>query len=149
MNEPPRFNFARLVTRNLKSRPYRNLAIIFTFAIIAATLFSAQYLISGAEHGLDQGILWMGADLIVVPENYSTERENSLLTGSPSMFFFNDSRFEQISRIPGISKVSPQILIATLAEHNCCSGFVQLIAVDPDHDLTLAPWFETHHGVTL
>ena len=149
MNSPPRFNFFRLVTRNLKNRPYRNLAILLTFAIIAATVFSAQYLVSGAEHGLDQGTLWMAADLIVVPEDYMAERENSLITGSPSMFFFNDSSFEHISRIPGVSGVSSQILIATLADKSCCSGFVQIIAIDPEHDFTLAPWFRTHPEITM
>ena len=149
MNEPPRFNFFRLVTRNLKNPSYRNIAMIVTFAIIAATLFSAQYLISGAQHGLDQGTAWMGADIIVVPEDYTAEGENSMLTGSPSMFFFNDSGFEQISRIPGVSRASPQILIATLAGESCCSGFVQLIAVDPEHDFTLEPWLEAHPGVMM
>ncbi len=149
MNEPPRFNFSKLVVRNLKNRPYRNLAIIFTFAIIGATLFSAQYLISGAEYGLNQGTLRMAADLIVVPEDYTSERENSLLTGSPSMFFFNDSGFEQISQIPGVSGASPQILVATLEGRSCCSGFVQLIGVDPEHDFTIAKWLETHPGVVM
>lgn len=149
MNEPPRFNFLKLVIRDLKNRSYRNLVIIFTFAIIAATLFSAQYLISGAEYGLDQGTLRMAADLIVVPEDYLSERENSLLTGSPSMFFFNDSGFEQISHIPGVSGASPQILIATLEGQSCCSGFVQLIGVDPEHDFTIARWLETHPGVVM
>jgi putative ABC transport system permease protein len=149
MNEPPRFNFLKLVIRNLKNRPFLNLTIIFTFAIIAATLFSAQYLISGAEYGLDQGTLRMAADLIVVPEDYLSERENSLLTGSPSMFFFNDSGFEQISDIPGVSGANPQILIATLEGQSCCSGFVQLIGVDPEHDFTIARWLETHPGVVM
>jgi putative ABC transport system permease protein len=149
MNEPPRFNFFRLVTRNLKNHPHRNIAMIVTFAIIAATLFSAQYLISGAENGLDQGTAWIGADLIVVPEDYTAKGENSMLTGSPSMFFFNDSGFEQIFRIPGVSRASPQILVATLAGQSCCSGFVQLIAIDPEHDFTLAPWLEAHPGVMM
>ena len=94
------------------------MAIICTFAIIGATLFSAQYLVSGAEYGLDQGTLRMAADLIVVQEDYTSERENSLLTGSPSMFFFNDSGFEQISHITGVYGASPQILIATLEGHS-------------------------------
>jgi putative ABC transport system permease protein len=125
------------------------MVMILTFAVIAATLFSAQYLTSGAEYGLNQGTFWMGADIFVVPEDYMTERENSLINGSPSMFFFNDSSFEQISQIPGVSGASPQILIATLAEQSCCSGFVQLIAIDPEHDFTLAPWLETQHSITM
>ena len=149
MREAPRFNFFRLVFRNIKKRPYYNIVVIFSFAIIAATLFSAQYLVSGAERGLNQGTAWIGADLIIVPEAYTEEGESSLLTGSPSVFFFNDSGFEQISRIPGVSRASPQILVASLAEQSCCSGLVQLVAVDPERDFTLAPWLEVHPGVVM
>ena len=149
MREAPRFNFFRLVFRNIKKRPYYNIVIIFSFAIIAATLFSAQYLVSGAERGLNQGTAWMGADLIIIPEAYTAEGESSLLTGSPSMFFFNDSGFEQISRIPGVSRASPQILVASLAGQSCCSGLVQLVAVDPERDFTLVPWLEVHPDVVM
>lgn len=149
MREAPRFNFFRLVFRNVKKRPYYNFVIIFSFAIIAATMFSAQYLFSGAERGFNQGTAWMGADLIIVPEAYMAEGENSLLTGNPSMFFFNDSGFEQISRIQGVSKASPQILVASLAGQSCCSGLVQLVAVDPERDFTLVPWLEAHPDVVM
>ncbi len=145
----PRFNFLRLVERNLRNRPLRTVTTIFLFAIIAGAFFSAQYLISGAEQSLGAGTTRIGADLIVVPENYSADSENSLLTGAPSMFFFNDSGFMEISRIPGVSRASPRILVATLDGQSCCSGYLQLIGVDPVRDFTLAPWLRAHPGATM
>ncbi len=145
----PRFNFLQLVGRNLKRRPLRTFTTILLFAVIAATLFSFQYLITGAEQGLDQGTTWMGSDLIVMPEHHTAEGESSLITGRPSMFFFNDSGYEKIARIPGVARTSPRILVATLSDQSRCSGLVQIIAVDPARDLTLAPWLAAHPGVTM
>jgi putative ABC transport system permease protein len=149
MNNPPRFNFLGLVMRNMKSRPYRNLAMVIAFALIAAALFSAQYLASGARESLDRGTGWFGADLIVVPKDSSAAGEASLLTGKPSMFFFNTTGVTAISRIPGIARASPQILIASLSGQSCCSGFVQIIAIDPANDISLIRWLDTEYGVPL
>ena len=93
MKTSPHFNFFRLVRRNLGSRPLRNIPTLLVFAILAATLFSSQYLMSGARQGLDDGVSSLGADLLVVPQEYSAAGTSVLLTGSPSTFFFNDSGF--------------------------------------------------------
>lgn len=149
MNEAPRFSFFRLVVRNFMNRSYRNLAMAGAFAMIAAALFSAQYLASGAEESLDRGTGWLGADLILVPEESHAAGEASLLTGQPSSFFFNDTGFNAVSGVPGIARVSPQILIATLSGQSCCSGYVQVIAIDPEHDFSLTRWLDTEYGVPL
>ena len=127
MSKSPRFNFFKLVNRNLTSRPYHTMAIIIIFSLIAATLFSAQYLAIGAAESLDRGTRIFGADLTVVPAESTAAGEDSLLTGNPAMFFFSDDRFENISRIPGIAKVSPEILVSTLARR-----FV-LFGLSPDY----------------
>jgi putative ABC transport system permease protein len=149
MSIPPRFNFFSLVARNLRSRPFRTTGMIFIFAIIAASLFSAQYLASGATESLDRGTRWIGADLTVVPEDAASAGESSILTGSPAMFFFSNTGFEKISRIPGIAQADPQIMVATLAGASCCSDFLQIIAVDPGRDFTLSPWLRDNPKVVL
>jgi len=95
MIKPPKFGFIRLISANLINRPYRNIATIIAFAIIAATLFSAQYLMTGAQQSLDAGMTRMGADLMVVPSEYNAKAETVILMGEPSSFFFNDSGFEK------------------------------------------------------
>ena len=149
MSKSPEFRFSRLVASSITNRPHRNVATIVAFAIIAATLFSAQYLTSGALQSLDAGMTRMGADILVVPEGYSAAAQTVILMGEPSSFFFNDSGFEQISKIPGVAKASPQIFIATLAGQACCSAPVQLIAIDPDHDFTVATWLKENPGVVM
>jgi putative ABC transport system permease protein len=149
MSNPPTFGFFRLITANLMNRPYRNIATILAFAIIAATLFSAQYLMSGAQQSLDAGITRMGADIMVVPAEYNAKAETVILMGEPSTFFFNDSGFDKISKITGVAKASPQIFVATLFGQACCSGPVQIIAMDPTNDFTVSAWLKENPGVAL
>src|SRR5512135_2085112 len=98
MSSPPTsFSFFRLVVKNLQNYPYRNIAVVLSFAIIAGTLFSALYLVGGARQSLETGMDRMGADIMVVPEKYAAASQSVILTGQPTTFFFNDTGFSEIS----------------------------------------------------
>ncbi|KUG13665.1 abc transporter permease protein [hydrocarbon metagenome] len=148
MGKTPDFRFFRLIRRNLANRPYRNVASVFIFALIAATLFSSQFLMSGAIQSLDAGISRMGADILIVPEENALAGQTIILTGHPTSFFFEDSGFEKISRIRGVAQASPQIYIATLFA-SCCAAPVQMIAIDPENDFTVSAWLVENPGVKL
>ena len=148
MDYSPASWFFLLIRRALANRPYRTIATVFAFAFIAATLFSSQYLMDGAQASLDTGMSRMGADILVVPEEYAAAGETIILNGQPSSFFFDAANLEKVSRIPGVAKVSPQIYIATLFA-SCCAAPVQMIAIDPETDFTIAPWLRENQGVTL
>ena len=44
---------------------------------------------------------------------------------------------------------APRSSLQPWRDRGCCSGFVQLIGVDPEHDFTIARWLETHPGVVM
>jgi putative ABC transport system permease protein len=148
MDHTSEFRFFRLIWRNLSNRPYRNIATVFACAVIAATLFSSQYLMTGAQESLDTGMSRMGADILVVPEEYAAISQTIILTGQPSSFFFDATNLDKISRIPGVAKASPQIYIATLFA-SCCAAPVQMIAIDPENDFTVSAWLKENQGVKL
>ena len=148
MNNTRKFGFFRLLVRNLANHPYRNITTIFAFACIAATLFSSQYLFNGAQASLDSGMSRMGADILVVPNEYAAAGQTVILSGQPSSFFFEDSIYKRISRIPGVAKASPQIYIATLFA-SCCAAPVQMIAIDPETDFTISTWLKQNPGVKM
>ena len=148
MSDAPGLRLSRMVGQNLRNRPFRSLATIFAFAIIASTFFSSQYLMSGAQQSLDAGISRMGADILVVPTEYSHTGQSVILTGEPSTFFLEGSSVDTISRIPGVAKASPQIYLATL-HASCCAAPVQMIAVDPERDFTVSTWLKENPGITL
>ena len=148
MSTSHEFGFFRLLVRNLANHPYRNIATIFAFACIAATLFSSQFLMNGTTASLDRGISRMGADILVVPEEYVAAGQTVILSGQPSSFFFEDTNYDKISSIHGVEKASPQIYIATLFA-SCCAAPLQMIAIDPENDFTIAPWLKENPGVKL
>ena len=141
-------SFARLLTRNIKRRPYRNIATILCFAFVAASILSASYLISGTTNSLNVGVSRLGADLIVVPANCTAAAEDVILTGQPTTFFFNTNPVPEIMRIPGVAAVSPEVYIATLSA-SCCSLPVQLIGFNSSQDFTITPWLQTNLGGPL
>jgi len=130
-----------LIARSIIHRPVRNGALILAFAFIAASLFSGHYLLAGASDSVKSEIAKLGADLIVVPANYTADSEAVLLRGEPSTFFFDNSVVPRIRNVSGVEQVEPQIFIASLTA-SCCSLPVQLIAIDPTQDFTIAPWLE-------
>lgn len=148
MSAPDRFPFSRLLVRNLSNRPYRNIATVFAFAVIAATLFSSQYLIDGAQESLDTGMSRMGADILVVPQEYAAAGQSIILNGQPSSFFFDEANLETITGIPGVAKASPQIYIATLFA-SCCAAPVQMIAIDPESDFTISSWLRENPDIRM
>ena len=148
MSKSRKFGFLRLLGRNLTNHPYRNIATIFAYAFIAASLFSSQYLINGATASLDTGMSRMGADILVVPGEYAAAGQTIILAGQPSSFFFNDTAYEKISGIQGVAKASPQIYIATLFA-SCCAAPVQMIAIDPENDFTISTWLKQNPDVKL
>ena len=130
-----------LIAGNIVNRPVRNGALVLAFAFIAASLFSGNYLLAGASDSVNSEIARLGADLIVVPQNYTADSEAVLLRGEPSMFFFDDSAVVRVEQVKGVEKVEPQVFIASLSA-SCCALPVQLIAIDLSRDFTITPWLE-------
>jgi putative ABC transport system permease protein len=128
-----------LIFKNILHRPVRNGALLLSFAFIAASLFTGHYLIGGATDSVKSGISRLGADLIVVPTNYSSQSEAVILRGEPSTFYFDSTVVSKIRSTDGVADASPQIFIASSSE-SCCSLPIQIIAFDPKSDFTIIPW---------
>ncbi|MFA5236720.1 MAG: FtsX-like permease family protein [Methanoregula sp.] len=138
----------RLIAKNIASRPVRNGALFICFAFIAASLFVGHVLMAGATASVQQELSRLGADIVVVPAQYTSESEAVLLRGEPSTFFFDRSVIYKVQNVSGVAQAAPQTYIATLPA-DCCSSLVQLIAIDPDKDFTIAPWLSEHQQKPL
>jgi putative ABC transport system permease protein len=138
----------RLIAKNIASRPVRNGALFICFAFIAASLFMGHVLMAGATGSIQQELSRLGADIVVVPAQYTSESEAVLLRGEPSTFFFDRSVLYEVQNVSGVAQAAPQTYIATLPA-DCCASMVQLIAIDPDKDFTIAPWLAGHQQKPL
>lgn len=138
----------QLIQKNIAYRPIRNGALIFCFAIIASSLFTGNYILAGATDSVESGIARLGADIVVVPAQYEGKSEAVLLRGEPSTFFFDRNVVPSIQAINGVSRVAPQLYIATL-DTACCYLPVQLIAFDSSRDFTINPWLRKNSHAAL
>jgi len=137
-----------LIVKSILHRPVRNGALLISFAFISASLFSGHFLMEGATDSVRQELSRLGADIIVVPEQYHAEGEGVLLRGEPTTFFFDRAIVGQVENVSGVAQAAPQIYIATLPA-DCCSALIQLIAIDPSRDFTIGPWLAQHRDIPL
>jgi putative ABC transport system permease protein len=138
MQKPMRF--FEVVRKSIRQRLFRNIATIFCFALVTSSLLSAYFLVGGAENSVQAGIARLGADVMVVPFQYGDQTQSVILTGKPSTFTFDHSVKSEVDNISGVTSASPQLFVATLSKHPCCSGSFQLIGIDPENDFTITPW---------
>ncbi|HWQ64231.1 MAG TPA: ABC transporter permease, partial [Methanospirillum sp.] len=131
----------QVIKKNILYHPIRNGALIFCFAIIAASLFSGNYILTSASEGVKSGITKLGADVLVVPKDYVGKSEGVILRGEPSMFFFDTDVTDAIAKVKGVSQVAPQVFITTV-NGTFSSVPVQLIGFNQSLDFTITPWLK-------
>jgi len=140
--------YGRFVIKSIKRRTFRNAVTILTFAVIAASLLLSYFLVGGAQSSTEVGMSRLGADILVVPQQYHAQTDAIILTGHPSTFYFNSSVLEGVKDVPGVQKVSTQTFIATL-NADCCALPTQLIAFNATQDFTILPWLSSNLGRPL
>jgi putative ABC transport system permease protein len=141
-------SFRQFIWRGVRRRTFRNLATVLTFAMVTGSLLSAYFLVGGAENSAQVGMSRLGADLLVVPEEYQSATDAIILAGHPSTFFFNASELDGVQYVPGVDKVAPQTYVATL-NAACCAFPTQLVAFNSTKDFTITPWLQESIGRPL
>lgn len=131
----------RLARENLKRRPVRSWSMLFLVLVLAFALFATSVLDDSFRGSLDTTLARLGADVIVVPEDYNQDLADSLFLGSLSDFHFERSWLSKLDDIEGIEAYTAQTYIASLAA-DCCSAPTQLIVFDPESDFIIKPWLE-------
>lgn len=127
--------------QNLKHQYMRSLFMIFFILLLSSSFFLSSLLMESMEKGIILAKQRMGADMIVVPKEYTKELHETMFTGNPCTIYFNREWVEKISGLEGVKKVSPQLYLATLGA-GCCDVVSQLIAYDPNTDFVVRPWLD-------
>lgn len=142
-----KMNFFTLIRSNILFRPVRNGAFIFCFALISASLFSGNYILASASDNAESGISRLGADIIVVPQDYQPKNEPVILRTGSSTSFINQSITSTLQGIPDISRISPQIYLGTV--NLTPENPVDIIAFDEKSDFTVHPWIPKKNSASL
>jgi putative ABC transport system permease protein len=144
------------LSAGLRNRAGRNLAAVVCFALIAANIFSGQYLVAGEVESVGQGVGRMGADLLVVPQEYAragqgaeTEGSMALVAVAPSDHRFDGGVLGEIAGVAGVSGVSPQLYAGAVSVPELSAAPVHVYGVDPATDFTILPWLAAPLGAPL
>ena len=89
-----------LAKENLKRKAHRSISLVALVSLLSFTVFSSLLIIQSLKNGIDGVQNRLGADLIVVPEEYESEA-----------FFFQVSRtiFTLINRLKKNLKASKEL----------------------------------------
>lgn len=130
----------RIAYNNLAGKPGRAITLAAVVAIIAFAFFGGAVLSQSLDNGIRSLEARLGADIAIVPHGSEAEYESALITGAPANFYFNENIAQELANIAGISQVTTQFYLATLADAECCSIETQIIGIDYATDFAVTPW---------
>ena len=137
-----RLNILTFAVKNLRRKIIRTILLFLAVTVVTGTLFSATLFISSMQNALKIGTYRLGADVLVVPDKYASEARAALLAGEPTSFYMDRNILDQVSKIEGVKKASPQLFIKPTSFTCCYNVNAFLVAFDPNTDFTITPWLE-------
>lgn len=93
-------------------------------------------------HGILLSQERLGADILVLPNEVSTDAYTTLYTAEPNNIYMPVEVLDSIKKVKGVDQASPQLYIQTL-NASCCAvdSETRIIAFEAD-DFVLRPWFD-------
>jgi putative ABC transport system permease protein len=136
-------NVGRLAWRNISGSSFRSAVVFLCALVVAGLALSTVLIVRGARDSLRLAMDRLGADIIVVPQGTESKVESALLMGIPTTVWMSRDKGAQISAVPGVTAVSPQLYLSSLSNASCCSvPDMLMVAYDPESDFTLRPWLQ-------
>lgn len=85
----------------------------------------------------------LGADIIILPNEASTDAYTTLYTAEPNNIYMPVDVLDNIKNVEGVDLASPQLFIQTL-NASCCAvdSETRIVAFDMETDFVLRPWFD-------
>ncbi len=140
-----RFLLGSLALQNLGRRKPRTFLLLVAVAVCSGAVFTGAVLMRSIETSMSVGFTRLGADMLIVPSGALTNITAALLTAEPTDLTLDDSIVGRLQRLKGVQKVAPQLIFRTDASGYSRGGdLIDLIAFDPDSDITVQPWLEQH-----
>ena len=120
-----------------------------SFLTILLTLLTVMVfvLIFAFYTSFQQGVVLsqqrLGADILILPNNASTDAYTALYTAKPNNIYMPVAVLDSIKKVEGVDLASPQLFIQTL-NAGCCvvDSETRIVAFDMDTDFVLKPWLE-------
>ena len=132
------------ILKDIRRHAFYNACLLATISILSVILFAGSVISTSLKKGMDNMQRRLGADIMLVPKGNKEKAENMLLEGSRGSFYFDGSVYEKVLSIEGISEITSQCFLKSLAA-DCCSSEVEIVFYDPESDFVVGPWIETEY----
>src|SRR5215472_2160662 len=140
-----RFLLGSLALQNLGRRKARTLLLLAAVAVCSGAVFTGAVLMRSIETSMAVGFTRLGADMMVIPAGTLTNITAALLTAEPTDFTLDTSVLRRLERLKGVRRAAPQLIFRTDASGYGRGGeLIDLIAFDPERDITVQPWLDQH-----
>jgi putative ABC transport system permease protein len=133
-----------LALQNLGRRKARTLLLLTAVAVCSGAIFTGAVLMRSIETSMAVGFTRLGADMLVIPAGTLTNITAALLTAEPTDLTLDASELPRLERLKGVRKAAPQLIFRTDASGYGRGELIDLIAFDPQRDITVQPWLEQH-----
>lgn len=132
-----------LYLKNLRSYKGRTVFLLIFSFLMSFSFFFGTIIVQGIKSSLKTVQNRLGADILVIPEKAKNDfdAQTVLIQAKPGYFYMASSKYDEICKVQGVEKASPQIFLAS-ATAGCCSARLQLIGFDPSTDFTIQPWIK-------
>jgi putative ABC transport system permease protein len=138
-----RFLLGSLALQNLGRRKARTFLLLAAVAICSGAVFTGAVLMRSIENSMDLGFTRLGADMLIIPEGTLTNITAALLTAEPTDLTLDTSIVDRLAGLKGIRRTAPQLIFRTdLSGYGGRDESVDMIAFDPERDITVQPWLE-------
>lgn len=106
--------YLRLALKNLLRRKVRSLLTLLGIGVAIAVLYSLLEFQRGYEQGLQQEMKSLGAHIMVVPKGCPYEAATIVLHGGKWPRYMEESYFERIKAVNGVSQAAPILMDAMI-----------------------------------
>lgn len=114
-----KMNAISIGIKNLTRQKVRTMMIVVFSIVLSASLFVSTILVESMQQSVEKMEDRMGADIIVVPEEYETDYKDALFSGELCTFYMENKWYEPISQIAGVKGIVIAFLFdcASLGEY--------------------------------
>lgn len=143
------FTANKFALQNITHQYFRSIIFFFLVFIASTCIFGTGIFTENMELGVEQAENKIGADIIVVPSDYSDDAKGVLFEGDACTILFKKNPLEQLKMIEGVKHASEQLYLETLHMDCCSSAGVQIIAIDIHSDFAVGEWLKNKGIETL
>ena len=128
----------RLLLQEVRRSPGRILLLSAAVAIGSASIFLSLVFRQTIQSGLENSLNRLGADGLILPKGVTHKLTAARLTGEPGSPALDPGILPVLREIPGIETIAPQRSFTVESDEG--HGETELVAFDPQNDITVLPW---------